>query len=603
MLGFSVDRLTEVVTEVVRPRLFAILEQLAQDGKEAYFKTTDGPPGQPMFAKEVDPFVTGSLLDLVGALSCNDQGEILDRVLARRIVTLVQDEPQGSWGILFALRGLVQMQRAGLLDDLIRPDVQKRFRADLTPDEFLDPTDMRLRGKTPSNFYGVALGIRLARAELGWDEPQEAQSLLRRIAQVFSHHASGIADELEGEGRFDGYSFFLPFDMAGHYLAVDREIPQELVEHIRRVLPILLRRMHADGTGIDYGRSIGPHGEVPLARGLAIAASCGLLTRDEVYRAAAYGVAVAKRLTEFWWNDTLGSIDLWHGGRATDRYRGPHRMLAQNVNLGLSLIRTAQAWQDLVSRQASPASVALETGADSLCHFQMFSTPGAGYARALVTLSEAKGCWSLPLINGGPANHRRSDYLPIPYRHGYVVGAPLHGTFPQLVPRLRLADGTEAMPTVFFTGITCNYDGSEVEIDYTMPVLCADRQGYPVEEPRWQASTHYSFTPGRIRRRDVFRAVSAARDGWLDNVIMMFASMAPISHIFGPQRIAYEGGGVIAFESFGFSLVETVPHRDVKSFRTPAGPYASVVRLSAKPEGNIFQCGWDLVYQHDQGGA
>jgi hypothetical protein len=114
----------------------------------------------------------------------------------------------------------------------------------------------------------------------------------------------------------------------------------------------MLARIHADGEGFEYGRSLGPYGETAITEVLTAAAVLGILTDQEKELAYAYATRAAQRFVDFWL--TSGSVDLWGQGRRTDAYRGEFRRLGENLSLAHQFIYTNALWNSLGYKDREP---------------------------------------------------------------------------------------------------------------------------------------------------------------------------------------------------------------------------------------------------------
>ena len=366
----------------------------------------------------------------------------------RAIADMTIDDVNDSWGIYYYTAALYKLKQAGILDEAISPDTLEKLRKKLDWRRFVNESDLALID-LPNNYYGVAFSIARLRMLLGWEDASASEALLKRTLDHYRKYSGeyGFADETDGKGRFDRYSVLLIGEIAQRLIETGMEPPPEVKTWLRKSVDLLLLRFNETGEGWEYGRSIGPYGETAFLEVLTAAALLDLLNEQEQAMAYAFSSRIAARYMDFWVDPATGSVNLWDKGRRTDGYRGKHRILGENLSLARQYLYTNEIWNNSGLKDAKPgadyAAWLKELPAETLTYFSR-----GEYDRAVVTLRQAGRVISLPLVNGASGQHMNTPYYPIPYSNGLLDGSA-DASYPQLVPRLKLADGSVLMPLAF----------------------------------------------------------------------------------------------------------------------------------------------------------
>jgi hypothetical protein len=356
----------------------------------------------------------------------------------------------------------------------------------------------------PNNYYVVALGIARLRHQLGWEDETGANAIYRKVADHYRKYSGdfGFADETDGEGRFDRYSVLLAGEIANHFIETGARPPDEALTWLRKSAEVMLQRLHADGSGFEYGRSLGPYGETAIIETLTAAARLGVLSGEERDLAYSYATMAARRYVGFWINRTTGSVNLWDEGRRTDDYRGKFRILGENLSLAHQFAYTNEGW-NAMGYKDRPVMPDFAAALDRQPTQTMTWFARGVYDRALVTRRDGRYLIGLPLINGGVSQHMHHPYFPIPFSRGMLEGVA-DGTAPVLVPRFTLKDGSRLMPLAFIRDVKADDAEGITTVTYRQREM--DRMGgnAPVPDDRLAVTTTYTLSPNRITRRDVF---------------------------------------------------------------------------------------------------
>jgi hypothetical protein len=264
----------------------------------------------------------------------------------------------------------------------------------------------------------------------------------------------------------------------------------------------MLQRLHADGSGFEYGRSLGPYGETAIVETLTAAARLGVLTGEERDLAYSYATKAAERYTAFWLNPATGSVNLWDDGRRTDAYRGKFRILGENLSLAYQFAYTNDGW-NAIGYRGRTIMPDFDAALDRRPARTVTWFARGDYDRVLVTRRDRGRIVGLPLISGGTSQHMHHPYFPIPFSHGILEGVP-DGTAPVLVPRVTLSDGSRLMPLSFIRDVVVKDSPLATTVTYRQQDL--DRLGgsAPVPDDRLAVETTYALQPDRISRIDVF---------------------------------------------------------------------------------------------------
>jgi hypothetical protein len=569
----------------IAPQMDALLVRLMTEGREM---TLDGVR---VFDAR-DKFLPGKIaIGLAHAiLDAPDGDPRRSRFLEgfRRLSEMTLEDDNDTWGIYYYISALHQLDEAGLLDEAVSPASLARLRQRLDWRTFVRQDDLTLID-LPNNYYGVAFSVARLRHLLGWEDATASEALLARTLDHFREYSGeyGFADETDGQGRFDRYSVLLIGEIAQRFIETGVQPPQEVRDWLRRSVDVLLPRFNLRGEGFEYGRSIGAYGETAFLEVLTAAAALDLLTDEEERMAYAFSSRVAARYADFWLDSGTGSVNLWDHGRKTDAYRGKHRILGENLSLSHQLFYTNAIWNRLGWKGRAPDpgfSAWLETLPRSTTTW--FSRGDAD--RLVVTYRDGDRVIGLPLINGGPTQHMHTPYFPVPYSPGVLAGAP-DETYPHLIPRVTLSDGTVLQPLAWFQNVNVEVVGDTTRITYTLPAM--DRMGEtaPVRDDRVNAVTTYVLAPGRITRHDEITAAPGVEIRRIDLEFATFSSSGSAS----TAGFAFETGTVSGFEVEGLTCEARTA--DEETYRTPVGAFATVIGCESGPQGRSWTGGWSIV--------
>ena len=543
--------LNELVRGQLLPQLAQYFALLDADGLQARFN------GASVFGQG-DVFLPGKIaIGIAHLLTLTPRdAEPFAGYLAggRRLMALVSELPSESWGIYYALMALNRLRKAGLLDAAVEPASLARLRERLDWRHFVDADSLQLKA-LPTNYYGVAFGIARLRMLMQWEDASASEALLAKTLDHYERYSGefGFSDETEGEGRFDRYSILLAAEFCERFIETELEVTPRLKSLLAQSARLALQCANTAGDGFGFGRSIGPYGDTALVEILTAAAYLGLLDDDERRHAYAHCVRAAAKYVDFWFDPALNSVDLWNGGRSTDGYRGPHRMLGENFSIIHQLLSTSELWSAAGLADAAPLPDLGDWLARSQPGFTLNWFARGPYDRALAVRRDRGLVFMLPLINGGVGQHDNAPYYPIPFSPRLIEGRPESGAaHPQLLFRLLLADGSVLLPTSFIQDLKTWQDGDEQVLSYRQPGLNLVGARQPRLDTRVTLFTEYRFGPGHISRSDVLRPATPLQVAALSLEFACFS--------FGAQatgtRVDFDAGVVESFEVEGLDRLD-----------------------------------------------
>jgi len=571
----------------ITPQVEALLEDLLAMGRDYRLD------GVEVF-KASDKFLPGKIaVAMAHVISATPRTDPrFDDYLSgfRRLADLTITDTNDSWGIYYYASALHELQAAGLLEEAVSPATLTVLRQRLDWRAFVREPDLTLID-LPNNYYGVAFSIARLRFLLGWEDASASEALLAKTLEHFREYSGeyGFADETNGEGRFDRYSVLLIGEIAQRFIETGVEPPPEVKTWLRASVDLLLPRFNLRGEGFEYGRSIGTYGETAFLEVLTAAAALDVLTDEEKVMSYAFSSRVAARYADFWLDADTGSVNLWDNGRKTDAYRGKHRILGENLSLGHQLLYTNAIWNRLGLKDATP-DAGFEDWLETLPHATTTWFAKGENDRLLVTYRDGDRVIGLPVINGGPSQHMNTPYFPIPFSPGILAGAA-DETYPQLIPRLTLEDGTVLQPLAFFGNAEVTTDGNRTIVTWRQSAL--DRMGgdAPVSDERVSITTRYVLEPGGVSRTDRIEPAAGVRIAKTD---LVFASFSDGATTQG-DTTTFATGEIAAFSTTGLACVVGVV--DPKVHRTPVGALTSVLDCSDGPASAPLTLGWRIGFR------
>ena len=493
----------------------------------------------------------------------------------RQIADMTVDDPNDTWGVYYYCQALLMLKQAGLLDQAVSPAALETLKAKLDWRRFVREGDLTLIN-LPNNYYGVAFSVARLRYRLGWEGAGASEALLERTLDHYRKYSGeyGFADETDGEGRFDRYSVLLIGEISHRLIEAGMPATPEVRQWLRRSVDLMLPRLNMRGEGFEYGRSIGTYGETAFLEVLTAAAKLDVLTPEEKTMAYAFSSRVAARYMDFWFDPEMGSVNMWEHGRRTDAYRGKHRILGENLSLGRQYIYTSAIWDELGFKDKAP-DPGYAAWLDNLPKRTVTWFARGQNDRLVVTLRDrAKGgetrVIGLPIINGGESQHMNTPYYPAPFSPGMLQGVA-DAAFPQLLPRITLADGAQLAPLAYAAHVKIDEQGARTIVTYDQDRLDRLGQKAPIADDRFSVSTTYVLEPGRIRRTDVFTPKPGVAVKAVDLAFASFSGKA----VTRGGKTTFGAGDVTAFEVEGLTC-STRALNDEQAYRSPTGAMTSL---------------------------
>lgn len=587
----TVAPMSVTVRERLLPQEAALVRRLIREGRAM---TLDG---QPVFGSG-DKFLPGKIASGLAWLIVETPASDPERADYlkgfRTLSRLTLEEANDTWGIYYYLSALDQLHAAGLLTQAVDTDVLARLKTRLDWRGFVT-SDLKLRD-LPNNYFGVAFSIAQLRHRLGWEDDTAAKTLMARMLEHYrTYSAYGFADELEGGGRFDRYSVLLIGEIAQRHIEAGLTPSPEVLTWLRASAQVLLLRLNAEGDGFEYGRSIGAYGETAFVEVLSAAAFYNVLTPAEKDAAYSFSAVVAQRYMDFWVDQRTGSVNLWDNGRRTDAYRGKHRILGENLSLGRQWLYTSALWTRMGYGGKAPMTDLTQWRRQQPTLTTTWFAKG-DYARALITRRDGDRVFGLPLINGGPGQHMNTPYFPLPFAPGVIEGAA-DATFPQLIARFTLADGTVLQPLAWYKDIRVT-SGQIAEVRYRQEAMDRMGESAPQADARMKADTTYRFATGRLTRTDRFTPTVPLDVRALNIEFAAFSDQARLKRAGKVWRVTYGTGAVKSIALTGFDHCEVAPVSD-PVYRAPTQAFKTrlACRRNAFHMATPIEAEWSIEYR------
>jgi len=513
--------------------------------------------------------------------------------MLRDIVDFVARQPgYETWNHLYALKGLRRLQQAGLLDQVVTDSTLALLKRQLDWRGFVDPGDLHLVN-LPTNYYGVAFGIARYRELLGWDaEGNSARILARLLDHVRTWSGEqGFMDETPGEGRFDRYTVLIPAELAILLTDTGTPLPPVIREMLRRSSDIVLALANPRGDGFPYGRSIGLYGDLAALQVLSTAARLHVLTADETRAAYAYNTRMVEKYADFWIDPAMRSIDMWEHGRATDEYRNKGRILGENLSTAMQIVEAAEYWR-AAGYTGAPDGAALGRFLAGLPRYRVFRFTAGVQPRALVVARDGGHVVALPLVSGARGYFASTPYLPAPAETG-VLETPPNTTLPHLVPRLTLADGRAVMPLVYLRDIATREHGDTLVVTVAQDALALLGENAPRADSTFAVTTTFTFAPGSIQRRDVFRAAHGVQPRAVEMVFLTSSADAAAAG----TGARFGSGPVASVSAWGLGDARVDAPPAGREASAPNGPLRSRVSWSRAPApvADTLGVGWRMT--------
>lgn len=567
-----------VVTDDVQPTLARLIERLLQEQRAL---TIDGTPAFNGGDKFLPGKIAIGMSHLIVETPATDPARARYLAGFRDLAELTLADANETWGTYYYLAALVKLQRAGLLEQAVRPATLATLRRQLDWRPFVALPAYTLIN-LPTNYYGVAFSVARLRYLLGWEDASASDTLLARTVAHYQQYsgAYGFSDETDGEGRFDRYSILLIGEICQRFIETGLPVTPQLRTWLRGSVDVLLPRLTFTGEGIDFGRSIGPYGETAFLEVLSAAAVLGVLTPEERGMAYSFSVKVAERYATFWYDSTMQSVNLWERGRRTDGYRGKHRILGENLSLVHQILYTTRLWDSLGYTTRLPRAD-YRQWLDGRPRTRLTWFARGANDRALLTVHDRQRIFSLPIINGGAGQHAHSPYFAIPFSPGLVVGVA-EATFPLLTPAITLAPiGRDSarvlMPLAYQRDIARRDAGDTVEVTWRQDALDWIGSRAPRADSSFTVRTRYRFRPGRIEREDRYTPRGTVA---VQGIRLEYAVPGTAATVAGTV-VRFTGSAASRLTVTGLDRCRTVPEAETPVLQSNVGPLSVRIRCES----------------------
>lgn len=503
----------------------------------------------------------------------------------REIADFTIDTTNESWGIYYYTSALVKLQKAGLLEQAVSPATLAKLRTKLDYRSFVR-ADYSLIN-LPTNYYGVAFSIARLRYLLGWESAEASEVLLQKMMNHYkTFSAFGFSDETDGSGRFDRYSVLLIGEIMQRLIETGMQPSAEdtalLRGWLRQSVNLIKVNLNPAGNGVDFGRSLGPYADTAFTEVLSAAAHLNVLTAEEKDVAYAFATRIAAKYVEFWYDESMQSLNMWSKGRRVDSYRGKARILGENLSLSHQLIYTANLWSaDGYGRKAPIGTnhyVAYlnQQPRSTLTKFAGFDGQSSTYDRGLVTYRDGLRVFNLPLVNGATTYHRTNPYFAVPHSYNMLSGVA-DTRWPNLQPQFVMSNNQTLIPAAYIKNVRTEEIGNTLKVSYDQDAMDRTTGSEPVKDTRITSSTEYTFAPGQITRVDTYRPTGSQG---VSRIEMEFGSFSTGVRQSGTQ-FSYASGDVTGFEVEGLSSCTWADVSGNVDYNTPGGALQTSIRCSS----------------------
>lgn len=421
-----------------------------------------------------DPFMAGkTVLALAYWVSeyPNQDRITLERIQqARKIIHHLVGIKSESWGAFFYLQGLQMLNKVNLLMDCFSVAQLEGLKEQLHWIDFIDKNTLALKNK-PTNFYQVGFAIAQLRFQLGWDTVDASYQLLDKMQRHVEEISGefGFADETNGKGRYDRYSFLLIAEIAHRMREAGLPFPEKMKKWLRNSVDYVLINLNTEGDGFQYGRSIGAYGDTAFLEILSAAAWYGLLNQEELSLSYKFCCLSTNKLIDFWWDKRRGTVNLWEDGRETDSYRSKHRILGENFSLIHQHIYTQLIFQNLgfISSSYTDSEYTLSLDKLEKGKLTIFNSDSEGGRQAVFTWRNSGRVFNFPLVNGEKYNATGlySPFLYTSYNH-----AKLNKVL-DLIPIIELNSGKSLIGLGNYKKISLNLIDGKYELSWYQDIL------------------------------------------------------------------------------------------------------------------------------------
>lgn len=366
-------------------------------------------------------------------------------------IRLLENDTLRSWGELNALRGVMCLHKAGMLNKLPEDCIAiLRDRTDI--DDFYDRSIGQLKGAA-SNYYQVAMACAGYREAVGWGIDGECDKIKEKLLGIMREASDGgWMDEQPPYGRFDRYSIIISSELIDTLSSIEKELPEFAINNLRNAAELVLACHNDRGDGVQYGRSLSVHGDCAYLEILATALRVGIIEEEKKPLALSFCGAILRKSFDFWFDRARNSYNIWLDGRTTNNYRQIHRLLDVNLDMALHMLTTLD---NLI--EAGCADLPVDAPLPKNPHdfgspYKTVFTLGSNRPRIMYSFVHNDRLIQLPLIGTGNLALKAS-YQPFPASAELLEASP-EVNLPFLVPNFTDESGRLLIPSGFYTEIT-----------------------------------------------------------------------------------------------------------------------------------------------------
>ena len=510
-----------------------------------------------------EKFVYGALVNTTASLYLyykKNGDERADKTLSalKKFIKSACSVQIKTWGKLSMLRAMAKLYKAGMLDVIPAEDIEI-LKEKTNYEDFFVKSEMKLIG-CPTNYMHVAMACAGFRELIGWDTEPFCDKIRDKLISIMMNGSdSGYMDEDPLMARFDRYSIIVTSELSDTLEAVEREVPQSVLDNLAHAAKISVKMANEKGDGINYGRSLSCHGDGATLEILASAFARGLIADEDKDQALLYCIKITEKIFDFWYDKELRSFNIWWNGRSTNRYRQEHRVLEVNMDMANHMLTTLHNFEIAGLADTLPNIDKLPSPEKWVATPITFRKDEEQSAETII-LRRKDIMVMLPLVGLGKV-YMNAAYQPYPNICGIIEAAP-EAKYPFLVPQYKTSDGALYRPIQFYTDIKTESRCGRVKVT-AKGKLAKLGERYP-QKSEYGFEVTYKFSENDISAEfvtDLEGAEAEMLAGW--------------------------HGDDFTFKATGFDSQREEETKDVYDFKTPAGAITKAVTYTAKKSGKL----------------
>ena len=464
-----------------------------------------------------------------------------------------------TWGKLSVLRAMANLYKAGKLDIIPADDIEI-LKEKTNYEDFFEKSEMKLIEVSTTNYMRVAMACAGFREMMGWDTEPFCDKIRDKLIFIMTNGSdNGYMDEDPPMARFDRYSIIVTSELSDTMEAMEREVPQPVLDNLAHAAKMSVQMANEKGDGINYGRSLSCFGDAATLEILASAFARGLIADEDRDQAHLYCIRITEKIFDFWYDKELRSFNIWWNGRSTNRYREERRVLEVNMDMAIHMLTTLHNFEIAGLADTLPNIERLPYPEKWVATPFTFRKDTEQSAEAII-LRRKDTMVMLPLVGLGKM-YMNAAYQPYPNICGVIEAAP-DAKYPFLVPQYKTEDGALYRPTQFYTDIKTESRCGGVKVT-AKGKLAMLGEVYP-KKSEYGFETTFFFSGDTISAEFVTDLEGAEAE-----MLVGF----------------HEEGFTFKATGFDGNREETVD--GVYNFLTPAGPIVKAVTYTAKKAGKL----------------